>query len=189
MNGVCLAQGSEPPTLQTLPHAVPRDASTVLCVQAPANKYRPAPPYCIVTPLGCINLGTDLRPYYHGGGLLPASLDRKTEVLTPGVFAPKTKWALRPLTVEEVLVAKDFSKVLSDLLTAGPITNGLLRDLPPGKPLIGLALRWWCNGGGSFQLCHQDEPEKKMMNVDHPSGSSRDLHPKRMCTQALGGGK
>jgi hypothetical protein len=77
-------------------------------------------------------------------------MDRKTEVLSPGIFAPKNNWALRLLTIEEVLVAKDFSKVLADLLTSGPITNRFLRELIPGKSLIGLARRWGCNGGGRF---------------------------------------
>jgi hypothetical protein len=76
--------------------------------------------------LGYENLGTEQCPYYHGGGLLPAIIDRHTEVLTPGIFAPKNSWALRCLTVEEVLVAKDFNKVLANLLTSGPLTNQFL---------------------------------------------------------------
>jgi hypothetical protein len=43
MAGCCLALGNEPPRLQALPYLVPQDASSVLCVQAPARKYWPAP--------------------------------------------------------------------------------------------------------------------------------------------------
>jgi hypothetical protein len=51
INGCCLSFGSRPPGLQAMPYAVPRDVSTVLCVQAPALKYRPAPPKGVVLPL------------------------------------------------------------------------------------------------------------------------------------------
>jgi hypothetical protein len=150
MAGTCLARGLIPAALQALPPSVLRDASTVLSAQAPARKYRPSPPRCVLEPLGCENLGTDARPFYHGGGLLPSGLDWKTKVLSPGIYAPKKHWALRGLTVEEVLFAKDFNKVLAGLLTSGPITNQFLRDLIPGKLLIGLARRWGCYGGGVF---------------------------------------
>jgi hypothetical protein len=135
--GVCLLiPGATTPTIQSLGPSVPRDASTVLCPQAPAHKYRPAPPRSVVQPLGCEELGPTDKPYFHGGGLLPGDLDRRTEVLTPGVFASKGDWALRDLTLEEVLVAKDFGKVLTSMLSAGTVSNGLLRSLTPGKTLL-----------------------------------------------------
>jgi hypothetical protein len=51
-----------------------------------------------------------------GGGLLPDTIDGKTRVLAPGLFVPKGHWALWPLTVEEVVVAKDFGQILPALL-------------------------------------------------------------------------
>jgi hypothetical protein len=85
----------------------------MLSVQAPSHRYKPAPSTAVLTPLGCKNLGSFAAPYYHGGGLLPGTLDRKTRVLAPGLYAPKGHWALRPLTVEEVFVAKDFGRSLA----------------------------------------------------------------------------
>jgi hypothetical protein len=150
MNGVCLALGTSSPGSQDLPTSVPRDASTVLCVQAPSRKYRPAPSCCVVVPLGCVNLGSSERPYYHGGGLIPGNSDRNTEVLSPGIYAPKGQWALRSLTLEEVLIAKDYNQVLAALMTSGPLTNSFLRELSPDKSIIALARRWGCNGGDVF---------------------------------------
>jgi hypothetical protein len=62
------------------------------------------------------------------------------------VFAPEHHWALWSLTLEEVLVAKDFGKVLSDLLSAGTLTSIFLKKLMPGN--LHLAGQWRCNGGG-----------------------------------------
>jgi hypothetical protein len=140
--GCCLIPGTQP-----LPFAVPRDASTVLCPMATSLKYRPAPVSRVMFPLGCKNLGTTAHPHYHRGGLLPGNLDRRTEVLSPGVFAPKRHWALRNLTLEEVLLAKDFGKVLANLLSSGTMTNLFLKSLTPGKTLVVLVGRWGCNGG------------------------------------------
>jgi hypothetical protein len=71
MAGTCLAWESTPENTQALLHSILRDASTVLRAQAPAPKYCPTPPRCAMEPLGCNNLGTNVRPYYHGGSLLP----------------------------------------------------------------------------------------------------------------------
>jgi hypothetical protein len=120
----------------------------VLCPSSPAHKYRPAPSTSVVVPLGSENLGSPAHPYFHGGGLLPGDLDAQTNVLTPGVFAPPGTWSLRRLTVEEILVAKDFGKVLIAALTVGTLSNATLRGLTPGKTLVALAERWGCNGGG-----------------------------------------
>jgi hypothetical protein len=146
--GCCLHPGVSSISWESSAVSVPRDASTVLDPRAPSHKYRPAPPSCVVMPLGCLNLGVDAKPYFHGGGLLPGDLDRRTEVLTPGIYAKKGDWALRRLTLEEVLVAKDYGKVLTGLLSAGTLSNALLRNLTPGKTLVALARRWGCNGGG-----------------------------------------
>jgi hypothetical protein len=146
-HGVCLRRGDQLPLRDFLPVFVPRDASTMLSVQAPTHKYRLAPSSAVLSPLGCENLGSAGKPFYHGGGLLPESSDRTTRVLVPGVFAPKGHWALRPLTLEEVLVAKDFGRVLPNLLAMGRLDNDFLRRLVPGKTLVVLATRWGCNGG------------------------------------------
>jgi hypothetical protein len=149
-HGCCLVPGNEAPSTSPLPYNAPRDASTVLCPMAQATKYRPIPDARVLFPLRCENLGTATRPYYHGGGLLPGNLDRRTEVLTSGCFAPKHHWALRPLTFEEVLVAKDFGKVLAQLLSFGKLSNAFIQSLTPGKSLVAFASRWGCNGGGAF---------------------------------------
>jgi len=83
-----------------------------------------------------------------GPPLLPSGLDRSTEVLTPGVFAAKGKRALRRLTDDAILVAKDFGKVVTDLITIGTLSNDSLRILTPEKTLVALVERWGCNGGG-----------------------------------------
>jgi hypothetical protein len=108
IQGCCLVLGANPPQIQCLSHYVPYDASTMLCPMASAQKYRPTPSGGAVLPLGCENLQTTSKPYYHGQGLLPGNLDCQTEVLSPGVFAPKHHWALWNVTLEEVLVTKDF---------------------------------------------------------------------------------
>jgi hypothetical protein len=118
-------------------------------MQAPTHKYREAPASAVLTPVGCENLGGWRHPYYHGGGLLPEYIDRKTCVLAPGVYAPKGHWALQPL--EEVVVAKDFGCLLPNLLAVGRLKNQFLQRLVPRKSLVVLATRWGCNrGGGSF---------------------------------------
>jgi hypothetical protein len=70
------------------------------------------------------------------------------------------------LTAEEVLVAKDVNKVLTDLLTSGPLTDQFLWALMPGKLLIGLAQHWRCNGRVFFKdyrsgVLLADSPRKK----------------------------
>lgn len=53
--------------------------------------------------------------------------------------------------LEEVLVAKDFGKVLAKLLLAGNLTNTFLAKLTPKKSLVALAHHWGCNGGCFLQ--------------------------------------
>jgi hypothetical protein len=145
--GVCLLQGNRLPTRILQDQVVPRDASTMLSVQAPTHRYRDPPQAAVLSPLGCENLGTSQAPYFHGGGLLPDQIDCKTRVLTPGVYAPKGKWALRSLTVEEVIVAKDFGRLLPVLIALERLKNQFLHALVPGKILVALATQWGCNGG------------------------------------------
>ena len=145
---VCLLPGNQIPTRVVRESVVPRDASTMLSVQAPTHRYRDPPATTVLSPLGCENLGTARAPQFHGGGLLPEQIDRRTYVLTPGVYAPKGKWALRALTVEEVIVAKDFGRLLAASLAVEQLSNRFLDSLVPGKSLVALARQWGCNGGG-----------------------------------------
>jgi hypothetical protein len=147
VSGVCLALGSAPPASHHSLDSIGRDASTVLSIKAPGRKYRPSPRSSTVSPLGCEQLGTPLYPVYHGGGLLPGGCDKRTVVLSPGLYAPQGSWLQRTLTMEEVLIAKDCGRVAIDLLGAGLLPNSFLRNLVPGKCLVAFANRWGCNGG------------------------------------------
>jgi hypothetical protein len=147
-HGCYLVPGSKAPAAFDSPPCVGRDASTVLSPMTTAFKFRPLPEERVLFPLRCENLGSAHQPVYHGGGLLPGSLDTHTAVLTPGVFVPKHNWALRPLTLEEVLVAKDFGAILPKLMRAGHLSRAFLQKLCPGKLLVAIAGHWGCNGGG-----------------------------------------
>jgi hypothetical protein len=157
VSGVCVALGSTPPTEVDGPERVGRDASIVRSVKAPAIPYRAAPSQSTVSPLGCEQLGTRDSPCFHGGGLLPEGCDRKTVVLTPGLFAPKGKWAKRTLTIKEVLISKDCGRVAVQFLACGKVTNALLHNLLPGKCLIALANQYECNEGGYFFFRYPEE--------------------------------
>jgi hypothetical protein len=149
-HGCCLVPGSHGPDLVPVSCTVGRDASTVLSPMNPAFKFRPAPSERVLMPLRCENLGSSRDPVYHGGGLLPGCVDTRTQVLTPGVFAPRKQWALRPLTLEEVLITKDFGQLMPLLLSTGVLSHVFVQNLIPGKSLVAIAGRWGCNGGGSF---------------------------------------
>ena len=128
---------------------VPRDASTVLSMMAHVKHYRPSPVSLAVEPLQAKNVGTHELPVYHGGGLLPASVHKGVRVLTPGIFAPKGQWGIQLLTVEEILLAKDFSDQSIQYFERHVLDGAFLRNLLPGKSLVAGArcfLDW--NGGG-----------------------------------------
>jgi hypothetical protein len=73
-----------------------RDASTVLLVNEYSHLLRRIPTPLEVFPLRCVNLGSEAWPVYHGGGLLPSSLNQKTWVLTRCSRAEATgKWGKR----------------------------------------------------------------------------------------------
>jgi hypothetical protein len=148
--GACLIRGKVPPLCEPLLTIVARDASTVLSATALSHKFHPPPESRVVTPLGCVNLGSEGRAHYHGGGLLPEIINRRTCVLTPGVCAPEASWALRPLSVDVVLIAKDNGQFLACLLSSNSLNNGFLQNLVPGKLLLALARRWGCYGGCLF---------------------------------------
>jgi hypothetical protein len=52
------------------------------------------------------------------------------------------------LTVEEVIVAKDFGSLLPGLIAVERLNNQFLHALVPRKILVALATQWGCNGGG-----------------------------------------
>ena len=60
--------------------------------------------------------------YVHGGGLLLAGASTSTWVLAPHARAPRGCWGLRVLTLEEVLLSRDFNisqcRAIADLTTA-----------------------------------------------------------------------
>jgi hypothetical protein len=171
--GVCLTRGNTPQIREILPDVGERDASTV----ALAHKFCTSPAMSVVTPIGCANLGSEDQPHYHGGGHLPGSIDRKTYVLTPGVYAPKKSWALRPLTIEEVLLAKDNGRVLAKLLVSEGLDDRFLRSLVPGKSLLVLARRWGCYGGGFFPEFTGSDPERRLFPEFTGSDSERQKVP------------
>jgi hypothetical protein len=120
--------------------------------QGGTRHYRTAPTAWAVEPLAVVNLGCEQHPIYHGGGLLPGLLDRGTRVLTPCVYAPWGKWAVRPLTYLKALLCKDVFETLAKVLvTFPPVSDKLLRGFVPGKCLVvgSQALFHDWNGGGT----------------------------------------
>jgi hypothetical protein len=54
-----------------------------------------------------VNLGSDSHLEYHGGGLLPAPLDKSVQVTTPTLFAKPGFWGLGGLSNVRILMSKD----------------------------------------------------------------------------------
>jgi len=133
---------------------VPRDASTVLSLKEYCKYFRPIPANEVVEPLTCVNLGTSERPYYHGRGLLPATLTRDTWVLTPFLFSPKAKreWGLRRLGVEETLACLDFPDDWAKWLTKSGIDRDFVEAQPAMACFVAGSIRWLAalfeNNGG-----------------------------------------
>jgi hypothetical protein len=95
-----------------------RDASTVLMVNEYCRLLRKIPEPLEVFPLRCVNLGSASCPVYHGAGLLPASLNRSTWVLTRCLST--VEWGKRRVTRLEVLLANDYPEdVAKALLSDG----------------------------------------------------------------------
>lgn len=134
-----------------------RDASTVLMVNEHCHLLRPTPSPLEVFPLRCLNLGTDEWPVCHGAGLLPATLDRKTWVLTRCARVESTgKWGKRRINRLEVLLANDYPE---DIAKALVDECGASDDFVNGCPAVGCfvsgAQPWlstpWVNGGGPLR--------------------------------------
>jgi hypothetical protein len=88
-----------------LPYLVGWDASTVLSPMKGSCCYRRAPKTRPIMPLEYVNLGSSSHPEYHGGGLLPRSLDKTVQVTTPTLFAKPGFWGLHQLSSKEILLA------------------------------------------------------------------------------------
>jgi hypothetical protein len=119
------------------PIIAPRDASTVLGVKGSAHTFRRAPVQRHLADGCCENLGSASHPLYHGGGWLPARLDRQTRVLTPHIFASKGSWANRCLGWEEALVCYDApdSFVTALAMHHVQLDRAFFLGLVPGKCL------------------------------------------------------
>jgi hypothetical protein len=89
-----------PGTKPMVTKLAPRDASTILDVKGHQVTFMEAPKTVAVEPLAVLNMGaTSAMAYYHGGGLLPSTVNRSTHVLTPSLFARPGKWGRRALSL------------------------------------------------------------------------------------------
>jgi hypothetical protein len=87
--------------------------------------------------LAVVNLGCDKHPIFHGGGLLPGVPDRGIRVLTPCVYAPQGKSAVRPISYLEALVCKDVPETLAKVLVQLPVASDAIHwGFTPGKCLV-----------------------------------------------------
>ena len=147
---VCLQAGGLSPMTQALEGHVQRDASTVLSIMPYSKVFRTAPADQVIIPLQLQTMEATSNPkhvIYHGGGLLPSSLDKRVRVCTPGLYCPKGKWVVCQLTLEEVLLSKDYSTKTASIFARIGVTNGLLRALIPGKCLTIIKDLWGVYGG------------------------------------------
>jgi hypothetical protein len=136
------------PSPDALEYVVPRDASTVLSATEFPRGRRKAPSHSRVLPLQ-ENLGSDGAPIYHGGGLLPGLIDRRTKVLTPCLGLSTDVWGVRTLKFSEVLLAKDYPVTMIELCQSHDFSPALLSGLVPGKCLVH-AFRALFDGGYIF---------------------------------------
>jgi hypothetical protein len=95
------------PRVRAIADIAPHDASTVLSVKGVVHQYRRAPKHRHTPNFECENLGTPKHPIYHGGGWLPAWLNRTTQIMTPHIYAGTGSWVSRPLSWNKVLVCYD----------------------------------------------------------------------------------
>jgi hypothetical protein len=158
------------------PPVAPRDVSTVLSVMPQHHGVRKAPECRHLTDFGCTNLGNTTRPIYHGGGWLPATVTPSTRVLTPGIYAPKGTWALRPLTFGEYLSAHDVPETLIRRLRDNKVlgANASLASLVPGKCLVA-GFRLFNGGGDRFLDLDRGFGDKGLGNKECLADLDRDL--------------
>jgi hypothetical protein len=83
---------------------------------------------------------------------LPAGLTPDTRVLTPGIYAPKGTWGLRPLTFGEFLGCQDVPVGMIRTFGAAPsnLTNAMLATMVAGKLLVA-GFRMFNGGGVNFR--------------------------------------
>jgi hypothetical protein len=74
----------------------------VLSTTEGSRRYHLSPQTCLVMPLECINLGSLCHPEYHGGGLLPSSIEKTIQVTMPTLLAKPGFGVLRRLLSEEI---------------------------------------------------------------------------------------
>jgi hypothetical protein len=120
----------------SLPYLVGWDTSTVLSPMEGSCGYSRVPQTRTILPLECGSLGSSSHREYHGGGLLPSSLDKTVQVTTPTLFAKPIFWELRQLSSKEILLAKDLTKVDAAKLAQPSGKSSFLRALTPGKSLV-----------------------------------------------------
>jgi hypothetical protein len=140
-------------SLTALPPVAPRDAITVLSVMPDHYTGRLAPRRRQVENGECVNLGTEIRPHYHGGGWLHRGLAPNTRVLTPGIYAPKGTWGLRLLTFAEFLGCQDVPDEMIRTVGApasSTLTNAVLATMVAGKLLVA-GFRMFNGGGLNFE--------------------------------------
>jgi hypothetical protein len=172
----------EIPRMKPLGMIAPRDVTTVLSVMHPHYILRMAPGRWHIGDGECCDRGTEHSPFYHGGGWLPADLTPKIRVLTPGIYAPKGTWGIRPLTINVFLACKDVPESIVGDLGGRPLPglDAVVANMAPGKCLIeGFAVFNGGGGGceGGLRGNDDDHPRQdgnnqlrqKHKNIIHPS--------------------
>jgi hypothetical protein len=114
-----------------------------------------------------LNLGTASQPYYHGGGWLPSGITPATRVLTPGTYAPKGTWGLRPLTFGEFWGCKDVPESMIRAFDAvpSPVPDDILGFMVAGKCLVA-GFKMLNGGGKTFVEMRRNKRASKDIGTD-----------------------
>ena len=156
-----------------------RDASTVLLVNEFCRLLRPIPVPLEVFPLRCLNLGSDAWPVYHGAGLLPSNLSRRTWVLSRCARAEATgKWGKRRVNQLEVLLANDYPEDVGKALVEGGATDEFVDSCQAVGCFLAGGLPWLTtllgtNEGGI--ITESDE-----FSIDNDGVFKKDSRPKQI---------
>jgi hypothetical protein len=164
-----------------------RDASTVLLANEYSRLLRRIPDPLEVFPLRCVNLGTEAWPVYHGGGILPSSLSRKTWVLTRCARAESSgKWGKRGVNRLEILLANDYPEdVAKALVDEAKATDEFVDSCPAVGCYISGAQPWLAslnrNEGGE-----SNKNESKMKKrIGGQLETGRMTSPRTACQQLV----